>query len=146
MADLSAATVDDVKNFFRTYYAPNNATIVITGDFTPAIAKQLVTKYFGPIPRGPAITRPSLKPVTMAAEKRLVLEDTRARLPQIRFAWPTIGNGNPDLLPLQALANWRRVWARGISTWRTRTPVCSRSPSRRVRTPRSPRSNAWWTA
>ena len=103
MADLSAATVDDVKGFFRTYYAPNNATVVITGDFKSAVAKQLLTKYFGPIPRGPAITRPTMKPATMAAEKRLVLEDTRARLPQIRFAWPTIGNGHADLLPLQAL-------------------------------------------
>ena len=50
--DLSAASVDDVKNFFRLYYAPNNATSSIVGDFDPAQAKAWVAKYFGDIPRG----------------------------------------------------------------------------------------------
>ena len=51
--DLEAATLDDVKEFFRTFYAPNNASISIVGDFKPEQAKQLVEKYFGPIVRGP---------------------------------------------------------------------------------------------
>src|SRR6478672_6881013 len=53
MADLSAASVEDVQNFFKTYYAPNNAVLVVAGDIDVPQAKALVSKYFGPIPRGP---------------------------------------------------------------------------------------------
>jgi zinc protease len=104
MADLSAASVDDVKDFFRTYYAPNNATLAIVGDFDPVKAKAWVEKYFGPIPSGPAITRPVIEPVRLSANKRLVLEDTKARLPQIVFVWPTVGGDSPDALALEGLA------------------------------------------
>ena len=58
MEDLSAASEEDVKNFFRLYYAPNNAFLTIVGDFDPAQAKAWVAKYFGDIPRGKPITRP----------------------------------------------------------------------------------------
>ena len=58
MADLSAASLDDVKEFFRTYYTPNNLSLVIAGDFDPAMAKRLVEKYFGSLPPGPALERP----------------------------------------------------------------------------------------
>ncbi|MEO8010990.1 MAG: pitrilysin family protein, partial [Dokdonella sp.] len=75
MADLSAASEDDVKNFFRLYYAPNNAILTIVGDFDPVKAQAWVTKYFGDIPRGKTITRPSVPLVTLPAEKRLVYED-----------------------------------------------------------------------
>jgi zinc protease len=105
MADLSAASVDDVKDFFRTYYAPNNATLAIVGDFDPVKAKAWVEKYFGPIPSGPAITRPVIEPVRLSANKRLVLEDTKARLPQIVFVWPTVGGDSPDALALEGLAS-----------------------------------------
>ena len=60
MEDLSAASEEDVKNFFRLYYAPNNAYLTIVGDFDPAQAKAWVTKYFGDIPRGKPITRPTV--------------------------------------------------------------------------------------
>ena len=53
MADLSAASLDDVKSFFRTYYAPDNATLSICGDFDLAEAHALVQRYFGSIPQGP---------------------------------------------------------------------------------------------
>ncbi len=55
MEDLDAATLDDVRQFFRTYYAPNNAVLTICGDFDPAEAQALVERYFGPIPRGPDV-------------------------------------------------------------------------------------------
>src|SRR6185436_3455539 len=58
MDDLSAATLDDVKGFFRRYYTPSNLSIVIAGDFDPAEAKRLVEKYFGGLPPGPALDRP----------------------------------------------------------------------------------------
>ena len=59
MADLSAASLADVSNFFRTYYAPSNASLCLAGDFDPAEAKRLIAKYFGPLPRGPEVARPS---------------------------------------------------------------------------------------
>ncbi|HEY0671583.1 MAG TPA: pitrilysin family protein, partial [Longimicrobiales bacterium] len=76
LKDLSAATLDDVKNFFRKYYAPNNASISIAGDFNSAEVKQLVEKYFGQIPRGPAIVRKTEIPAPrIAKDTFLVLED-----------------------------------------------------------------------
>jgi zinc protease len=105
MADLSAASLDDVKDFFRTYYSPNNATIAISGDIDVARTRALLDRYFGPIPRGPAIERPRVAPTTLAAEKRLVLEDSRARLPQIQFTWPTVGVHSPDRFALDALSS-----------------------------------------
>ena len=105
MADLSSASVDDVKDFFRTYYAPNNATLALVGDFDRTKAKAWVEKYFGGLPAGPAITRPAIAPTTLSANKRLVLEDTKARLPQVMFVWPTVGTSSPDALALQGLAS-----------------------------------------
>jgi zinc protease len=104
MADLSAASLDDVKEFFRTYYSPNNATIAISGDIDIARTRALLDRYFGPIPRGPAIERPRVPATTLAAEKRLVLEDSRARLPQIQFTWPTVGMHSADRYALSAVA------------------------------------------
>jgi zinc protease len=105
MADLSAASVDDVKQFFRTYYAPENAVLAICGDIDVARTKALVEQYFGPIPRGPDITRPSVAPATLSSEHRLALEDAKATLPRLSIAWPTVGALSPDVAPLQTLAN-----------------------------------------
>src|SRR6187431_2198767 len=93
MTDLSAASEEDVKNFFRLYYAPNNAYVAIVGDFDPARAREWVTRYFGDIPRGKPITRPKAGPVTLQAEKRLVFED-RVQVPRLYVQWPTVGENN----------------------------------------------------
>src|SRR5262249_38711818 len=58
--DLNAASIDDVRRFFKTYYAPDNAVLVIAGDIQAAEAKKLIAAYFGDIPRQPAPKRPSL--------------------------------------------------------------------------------------
>jgi zinc protease len=86
--DLTAATIDDVREFFKTYYAPNNLSLVIAGDFDPAEAKRLVAKYFGPIPPGPALDRPARNIATISGEKIIEVND---RVPQERtyIAWPT---------------------------------------------------------
>jgi len=105
MTDLSAASLDDVKDFFRTYYSPNNATIAISGDIDIARTKAMLDRWFGPIPRGPAIERPRVPATTLAAEKRLVLEDSRARLPQLQISWPTVGVHSPDRFALDALSS-----------------------------------------
>ncbi len=85
--DLTAASVDDVKEFFRTYYAPNNLSLVIAGDFDVAEAKQLVEKYFGSIPPGPPLDRPTKFIPTLEGEKIVEAMD---RVPQERvyMIWP----------------------------------------------------------
>ena len=103
MADLSAATEEDVKSFFRLYYAPNNAYLAIVGDFNPDQAKAWVTKYFGAIPRGTPITRPSVSPVTLDAERRLLYED-RVQVPRLYIQWPTVGEKDEDRFALDVLA------------------------------------------
>jgi zinc protease len=104
IADLQKAQLEDVKNFFRTYYAPSNATLAIVGDFQPAQAKAWVAKYFGDLPKGPAITRPTIEQPRLTAEKRLVFED-RVQLPRLYIAWPTVGNTDNDTYALNVLQN-----------------------------------------
>jgi len=104
MADLSAASLDDVKNFFRTYYAPNNATLTIAGDFDPASAKVLVRQYFGDIPRGPAMPpRPKVPAVVLPKDTFLVMED-RVQLPRTFYNWPTVKLFANDDAALDVLA------------------------------------------
>ena len=86
MADLSAASVDDVKEFFRTYYAPNNATLVIAGDFDRDSVKTWVQRYFGNIPRGPAMPARPTPPAFTVKDTFLVLED-KVQLPRLYNAW-----------------------------------------------------------
>jgi zinc protease len=105
MADLSAASLDDVTRFFRTYYAPNNATLAVVGDFRPAAAKALITTYFASIPAGGPVTRPAVPPVRLAAEQRLVLEDSKAEVPQLEIAWPTVGRHSSDDVALRVLGD-----------------------------------------
>ena len=104
MTDLSAASEEDVKNFFRLYYAPNNAILTIVGDFDPAIAKAWVTKYFGDLPRGKPVTRPNVQPVTLDKETRLVFED-RVQVPRLYIQWPTIGEKSDDRFALDVLSS-----------------------------------------
>ena len=85
MRDLSAASVEDVTKFFRTYYAPNNAVLSIVGDFDIAGAKALVRKHFGDIPRGPAVPKlqtPALPP-TIGGEVRATVLDANAPAPAV---------------------------------------------------------------
>ena len=104
MDDLSAASEEDVKNFFRLYYAPNNAFLTIAGDFDSAQTKAWVQKYFGDIPRGQPITRPSAPPVTLTASQRLVFED-RVQVPRLYLLWPSVGEKNADQFALDVLGS-----------------------------------------
>jgi zinc protease len=101
--DLASASLDDVKAFFSLWYAPNNATLVVAGDVNPKEVRQLVERYFGPIPRGKAVDRPAPRPVKLDAVKRLVRED-RVRLPQLTFRWPTVAMNSDDEAALDTLA------------------------------------------
>jgi len=84
--DLTAASLDDVRDFFKTYYTPNNLSLVIAGDFDPVVAKPLIEKYFGTIPAGPALDRPPREMPKLEGEKIIEVND---RVPQERtyFTW-----------------------------------------------------------
>jgi len=94
MVDLSAASLEDVKGFFRTYYAPNNATIVVAGAVDPDSVRQAVRTMFAEIPRGPAITRNAPGAFTVP-DTMMVLED-RVQLPRLYLAWHGVKEFSTD--------------------------------------------------
>ncbi|HEX9564723.1 MAG TPA: pitrilysin family protein [Gemmatimonadaceae bacterium] len=102
MADLSAAALDDVKGFFREYYAPNNAAIVVAGDVRTDDVRRLVRQYFSAIPRGPAITRPEPSPFTVR-DTAIVAED-RVQLARLYLAWHTVKANHRDEPALDILS------------------------------------------
>jgi len=104
MDDLKNATVDDVKAFHNTYYLPNNATLVLAGDFDVKEAKKLIEKYFGEIKRGNNVTDPKPIPVKLEATKKIYHEDNFAKASQIRMIWPTVEAYQDDSYPLEYLA------------------------------------------
>jgi zinc protease len=104
MKDLFNATIDDVKDFHSRFYVPNNATLVISGDFDPVQVKELVQKYFGEIPRGPEVETLKPMPVTLAETKKLYHEDNFANAAQYTMAFPTPERYSKDSYALSALA------------------------------------------
>ena len=103
LADLDAATLDDVRNFYRRWYTPNNSTLVIAGDFDPDQARAWVQRYFGEIPRGPEAATPQPRPAGLTETRRLMHEDNFATLPQLTLTFPTVQRGHPDEAALNAL-------------------------------------------
>jgi zinc protease len=104
MTDLSAASLGDVQNFFKTYYAPNNATLTIAGDFDPAAVKKLVAQYFSGIPRGPEVKRRTTVPaVSIPRDTFLVLED-KVQLPRLFYTWHSVKGFSKDDAALDLLA------------------------------------------
>ena len=103
MADLSAASVDDVSAFFKTYYAPNNAVIAIVGDVDTKTALAKVEKYFGAIPAQPAPPEVDMTEPPQKEERRLTLEDALARLPRIDMAYKIPPGSSPDSDALSVL-------------------------------------------
>ncbi|HMA23314.1 MAG TPA: pitrilysin family protein [Gemmatimonadaceae bacterium] len=104
MSDLTNATVDDVKQFFRLYYAPNNATLAIVGDIDPTQARAWVAKYFGDLPRGKPITRPTIAASPLTSEKRLTFED-RVQIPRLFIEWPSVDVHSEDQPALDLLTD-----------------------------------------
>ncbi|HEX2168560.1 MAG TPA: pitrilysin family protein [Longimicrobiales bacterium] len=85
MADIGAATLDDVHAFCRQYYTPNNAAIAVAGNVTPAQVQEVIERYFADIPRGPDVQRPSPAPPPRTAQ-RIVMEDD-VSLARLYIAW-----------------------------------------------------------
>ncbi len=103
LADLNAASKEDVSEFFRRYYTPNNASLVIAGDFNPQEARRLVEKYFGPLNAGPEVVRPSAPQPVLSEEVRLTMED-RVSLPRLYMAWHSSPQWSADEAALDTLA------------------------------------------
>ncbi|HTK82867.1 MAG TPA: pitrilysin family protein [Bacteroidota bacterium] len=104
MEDLTAAKMEDVQNFFRTYYAPNNAVLSIAGDINPSEVKGLVEKYFGPIPKGKDFERPKAVPVSISQNISQTFED-KVQLPRIYLSWHSPANFTREDAVLTVLAN-----------------------------------------
>jgi zinc protease len=92
-----------VKNFFRNYYTPNNAVLTVAGDVNAADVRRWATQYFGWIPRGPNVTRPSVPVPPIPATRYLVKED-RVTLPQLTMTWRSGPRFSRDEAALNALA------------------------------------------
>ncbi len=104
MADLDAARVSDVRAFFNLYYAPNNATLTVVGDFASAVAKQLIGQYFGDIPRGRERPPVSCRADVGVGARRRVWEDEHANLPAVIIAYRTPAHRDQDTPALALLS------------------------------------------
>jgi zinc protease len=93
-----------VKAFFRLYYAPNNATLAIVGDFDPAQAKAWIQKYFNDLPKGQTVERPSGALAKHDASKRLYYEDS-VQVTRIYIQWTTVCSKNDDDYPLSVMSS-----------------------------------------
>ena len=166
LTDLDAATLADAKAFFTTFYAPNNAALVVTGDFEPAQALAWVRKYFAEIPSQPQPAAPDLAEPRQEAEKRATRQDPLAKRPALGIAYHVPERWTPEWFAFglldQILAQGRdsrlydavvrrglaggvgspAAWARG-STWGSATCSttrgrCSTSSARSTTRTRAP--------
>ena len=103
MKDLDAASKDDVDEWFKTYYGPNNTTLVIAGDITPEVARQKVEKYYGEIPAGPPIAKQEVWTAKRTGTHRGWVQD---RVPQARLyrVWNVPQYGSPEEAQLDLAA------------------------------------------
>ena len=105
MADLEAASIEDVQAFFDTYYVPENATLTLVGDFETANALQMIEHYFGRVPRA---ARPVPRDIPQephpGGERRLTVEADNWPLPTVVVAHPITYDGHPDAYPLHILS------------------------------------------
>ena len=106
LEDLQNATLEDVKTFFKKWYVPNNATLVLSGDFDIKQATKWVHKYFDEIPRGNDIPALDKRPGIVPETKFLYYEDNFARVPQLTMVWPTVELYHPDSYALEVLAEY----------------------------------------
>jgi predicted Zn-dependent peptidase len=100
MADLDAATIDDIREFFRIYYAPNNAVLIIAGDFETAAARELVEKYFGGIPRQPDPPPVDVSEPEEVAQQQETFYDKLAPAPAFILGWKIPARRTPEYYAL----------------------------------------------
>jgi predicted Zn-dependent peptidase len=103
LADLEAATLDDVRTFFKTYYAPNNAVLVVVGDVNAAEVRKLAEKHFGDIPRQTLPPRSDDSEPAQKEEKRFTRDDKLARTPALAVGWHLPARMTKDFFALSVL-------------------------------------------
>jgi zinc protease len=99
MDDLTAASYEDVVEFFKTYYVPGNASLVIAGDIDPAATRTLVERWFGDVPAGAPVL-PQAAPVASLTEQKRVVHEDKVQLPRLYLAWlspPLYAPGDAEL-------------------------------------------------
>jgi zinc protease len=96
LADIEAAKVEEVNQFFKTYYAPNNAALVIVGDFNEAEARQMIDKYFAAIPSSKLPAMPDLTEPRQETQRNAVKQDALARQPALSFAYHMPPRNTPE--------------------------------------------------
>jgi zinc protease len=102
--ELNKVGVNDLKNFFLRWYGPNNATVTIGGDLDPQKTLALVSKYFGSIPRGPAVTNAAFPAPVLTANRYVSYTDNYAKLPLLSVTYPGVKIYDKDMSPLDALS------------------------------------------
>ncbi|MEL6189029.1 MAG: pitrilysin family protein, partial [Myxococcota bacterium] len=104
MEEIGAATLEDVREFFRTYYSPANATLTIAGDIDVEQTKTWIQQYFGPLKGRPKPERPFFEMATLAKEKVINFDEPAGRLPKLSVAWPGPSAYSEDSAALDLLA------------------------------------------
>ncbi len=105
LEDLQNATVEDVKEFYDKFYGPNNATLVIAGDFDEEKTREMIQKYFGEIKKRQEVEPLEVQTVSLEETKRLYHEDNFATAPQLNMVWPTVEQYNEDAYALDFLGD-----------------------------------------
>ena len=103
LTELEAATLEDVRSFFKTYYAPNNAVLVVVGDASPAEVRKLAEKHFGAIPKQPLPAPSDVAEPPQKEEKKFTREDKLARTPALAIAWHLPPRMTKDFFALSVL-------------------------------------------
>jgi zinc protease len=135
--DLEAASIADVQSFFRRFYVPSNASLVVAGDFAPAQARQWIERYFGWIPTAPAPTHAAAAPITLPQPKARTITD-RVQLPQIRYVYHSPaayqpGDAELDLLAqILATGKTSRLYKRLVYELRIAQEVSAAQESQRL--------------
>ncbi|TMU55384.1 M16 family metallopeptidase [Flagellimonas algicola] len=103
---LASATLEDFKNFNKTFYVPNNAVLVVAGDFETAKTKQMISDYFGPIPRGAEIQRNQVVEDPIVNTKKATYHDPNIQIPAILLAYRTPGQAERDAYVIDMISTY----------------------------------------
>ena len=106
MEDLNAAKLDEFLDFYKKYYVPNNATLVVAGDLKPEQTKKWIAEYYGSIPKGEVFPKNFTKDAPISQEKEVTVTDPNIQLPAYIFAYRTPSNKEKDAYALQMLSTY----------------------------------------
>ena len=106
MEDLNAAKLDEFLDFYKKYYVPNNATLVVAGDLKPEQTKKWIAEYYGSIPKGEVFPKDFTKDAPITQEKEVTVTDANIQLPAYVFAYRTPSNKEKDAYALQMLSTY----------------------------------------